>query len=183
MIRNSGDQHGDLIAAYREGLGLVAIAIVRGPDGVDIRAVAASDVNSGADSIEARWWCRRAADAEQLAKSATARLRRRESKTGADDSSAVSLAGAAVESAAKTCGVVLQSDQEIADAAMNVAARIEGELQRQQQAGELKSVNRDYKAYRIETCGRGERVLRYDEWMRKYKQNLVRQVAVTLRQL
>jgi hypothetical protein len=183
MIRRTGDRCGDLIAAYREGLGLAAIAIVREPDGVRICALCSDNGGPDADLLAARWWCRRAADAERLAKSAALRLRRRELKAGATDSAALSLACAAVDSAAKTLGVALQSDREIADEAMHVAARIEAQLKRQHEAGELKSVNRAYRIYRTETTQRGERVQRYDEWMDKYKENLVRRAAATLRQI
>lgn len=87
----------------------------------------------------------------------------------------------ALRQAAKKLAIALLSEDEIAAEARNVAVRIEAELQKQQANGGLKSVNQAYRSYRLETSARGERVLRYDEWMRKYKENLVRQVAASLR--
>jgi len=121
-------------------------------------------------------------------------MRRRESNDGgampqevavargrAEESAALSLACTAVLAAAKRLNIVLQSDQEVIGEAMKVAARVDAEMQKQLQSGGLKSVNKAYRTYRLETGARGERVLRYDEWMRKYKENLVRQVAFALR--
>ena len=195
MIRNKCDVGCGAAVAYREGLGLAAVVLGRTQTGIRIRAVTSAQVDPSAaeDDIEARWWCRAVTDAERIAAAASARLRRRESSAKADnkadsnadntanDSSALSFACDAVGAAAENLAIVLQSDREIADAAMRVVARIEAELQSRQRSGELKSVNKAYRAYRIEASGRGERVLRYDEWMRKYKENLVRQVAAALR--
>lgn len=197
MVGKIGDERCGLAAAYREGLGLAAVAVVCGPAGTRIFAAAPGDdgLCAAAENVQARWWCRRAADATRLA-SAAKRLQRRESSDGgtmagataaargrADNSAALSSACAAVLAAAEKFNIVLQSDQEIAAEAMNVAARIDAEMQKQQQSGGLKSVNKAYRSYRLESSGRGERVLRYDEWMRKYRENLVRQVACALRQV
>ena len=66
---------------------------------------------------------------------------------------------------------------------MTVAGRVAQEMQRQQQAGELKSVNQSYRSYRMEATARGERALRYAAWIARYREELVRQVAATLRQI
>jgi len=95
----------------------------------------------------------------------------------------ISLAATAVADAARRYGVALFADDEIAAHAAEIAARIDAELQKLKDSGGLKSVNQAYKAYRIETSGRGERVLRYDEWMRRYRADLVRQAAAALRAL
>jgi hypothetical protein len=145
-----------------------------------------------ADSdIAARWWCRRP-DAERIAAAAAARMRRRESRDRAAElaepasgqsRAAVSpqLACEAIAGAAKRLNVALCSDEDVAAQAANAVARIDAEIVTLQQAGGMKSVNRAYKSYRLETSGRGERILRYDEWMQRYRENLVRQVASTLR--
>ena len=72
-----------LIAAYREGLGLAAVVVTCGAAGVRVSAVGQG--NGGAPdaaAAEARWWCRRAADAERVAAAAMRRLRRCDSRAG-----------------------------------------------------------------------------------------------------
>jgi len=49
------------------------------------------------------------------------------------------------------------------------------------QAGELKTVNRAYRSYRIEAAACGDKALPYARWFDKYKQDLVRQLAAALR--
>jgi len=73
------------------------------------------------------------------------------------------------------------SDDEICNEAMLVAARVDREIERMQRAGEMKSANRSYRNYRLEASRRGERILRYAEWMDHYKANLVREIAANLR--
>jgi hypothetical protein len=104
-------------------------------------------------------------------------------RLAAEDSHALSLARDAVLAAARRLKVLLQSDGEIAGEAELVAARIDAETERLQQSGELKSVNQVYRNYRLEATARGERVVCYAEWMRKYKENLVRQAASALRDM
>lgn len=95
----------------------------------------------------------------------------------------MSLACTAVADAARRYGVALFSGDDIAAHAAEIASRIDAELQKLKESGGLRSVNQAYKAYRLETSGRGERVLRYDEWMRRYRADLVRQAAAALREL
>ena len=173
-MRKRRDIGRSFATAYCEGLGLVAIAVIGGPAGVRIAAVIPGDNDrlDGAETVHSRFWCR-GTDAERVA-AAAARQACRESNDAAR-------ATMAVPQAAKKLTVALFSDEEVTAEAQNVAARIEAELQNQQTNGGLKSVNQAYRAYRFETSGRGERVLRYDEWMLKYKENLVRQVAASLR--
>lgn len=64
---------------------------------------------------------------------------------------------------------------------MMVAARVDAEIERMQRAGELKSVNKSYRNYRLNASAQGERVLRYAEWIQRYKANLVREIAANLR--
>ena len=117
-----------LIAAYHEGLGLAAITAIRGPDGVRISARGQGGGAVSAEPAgEARWWCRRSADAERLAAAATRRLRRRESRDASaevasgcvsspaegDPSDALVVAGAAIVGAAKRLNIALLSDEEV----------------------------------------------------------------------
>jgi len=177
-----------VVAAYREGLDLAGIAIVCEATGVSIVAIGPSDADSDAATIaQIRWWCLRAADAERIRSAAALRMRRLESRAGSESSSPVlakdscALACDAVLAAARRLNILLQSDDEIADEAAVVAARIDAELERMRQRGELKSVNQAYRKYRIEATARGERVMSYAEWMRKRKEKWVREAASTLR--
>lgn len=174
-MRKTSDERRGFAAAYREGLGLVAVAVVCGPDGTRIAALPeGGEGPAGAvQTVRARWWCRRAAEAERVA-AAAARMLRRESSDAA-------LACKAVTAAARRLDVALHADQDVADEAMHVAARVDAQLRSQHEAGDLKSVNRAYRTYRLERSARGERVLRYDEWMQEYRENLVRHVASALR--
>ena len=73
------------------------------------------------------------------------------------------------------------SDERICRDAMTAAARVDVEVERMQRAGELKSLNKSYRTYRLEASARGECVLRYADWMHRYKTNLVREIATKLR--
>lgn len=130
----------------------------------------------------------------RVAAAVRAKMRRREANVvpqpataaaaaGKFDSQHLSLACADVEDTARRCGVALFSDDEIAAHAAQITARIDAELEKLKESGGMKSVNQAYKAYRLESSGRGERVLRYDEWMRHYRADLVRQAAAALREL
>jgi hypothetical protein len=180
-----------VVAAYREGLSLAGIAIACEPAGVQIVAIGPSEANPEAETItQICWWCLRAADAERITSAAARRMRRLESRAGdaslargpaAEDSLALSQARDAMLATARRLNVLLRSDDEIADEAGVVAASIDAEVERMQQSGELKSVNQAYRKYRIEATGRGERIMSYAEWMRKYKEDLVREAASALR--
>ncbi len=187
--RRESKSRAALVAAYREGLGLAAVAVIRGPAGIRV----APDANGRPQSlaadeevIAARWWCRRAEEAERVAAAATARLRRRESRDAASGVSTVAAFHAendifaAVEHAAKRLRIVLYADEEISREAERIIARVEDEIERLRQAGELKTVNRSYRAYRMEASAHGEKTLPYAEWFNKYKANLVRQLAAAL---
>ncbi len=183
-----------LIAAYCDGMGLAAVAVLHGDRGF---CIVAPEPGSGAlpqaAAVAARWWCRRVDDAQRVAAAATARLRRqsveRPCADASSDTGVVSLAEmdelafacTCVTNAAKRLNVVLYADEDIAAVAMTVIARVEEEIDRLQQAGGLKSVNASYRAYRVEASARGERVVPYSQWMRHYKEKLVRQLAAALR--
>ena len=77
----------------------------------------------------------------------------------------------------------MQSDADLEQEAMRALARLDEEIERQQKAGALKSVNQSYRQYRLETSARGERVLPYAKWMERYKVKLIREIAANLRRL
>jgi len=167
------------IAAYREGLGLAAVALVVDENGARlVNAAADAPLESGA-AVKARWWCKSAQQAEWLVESA-ARLAR---AAQVDDADALSRLCAGVTKAAKRLAIVLRSDGEIAGEAIALIARLEHEIAAQQRAGGLKSVNRGYRDYRLQASARGEKVLRYAEWIARYKAKLVRDIAQNLRAL
>jgi hypothetical protein len=181
-MRKKPDERAGFAAAYREGLSLAAVAVLGDGEGTRIIALSPGDdgASSPGESMQACWWCRRADDAARVAASA-GRMLRRESSNAV--TSAVARAEAAVLAAAKKLNIALHSEQDIADAAMAIAARVDAELQQQHESGGLKSINKAYRSYRLDSSARGERVLRYDEWMRKYREKLVRQIASALRQI
>jgi hypothetical protein len=180
VSQGEGDRsgHSDLVSAYREGLGVAFIAVIRDSDGICVVA-AQGDGESALPAGEAaqmRWWCRRAADAERVAAAVKARLRRSASPDG-------NLVRQFVEYAARRLNVELQSDDEILDEAFIVIERINCELEQLRNAGGLRSVNKSYRTYRVEAAARGEGVVPYARWMAGYKQSLVRKAAATLRYL
>jgi hypothetical protein len=169
-----------LIAAFCEGFGLAAIAVIDGPDGVRITAAApgAEIACAPAETVHCRWWCPRSFEAEPIAKAAGTRLRNREV---IDDVALI--ACQAVVRAAKQRHVDLRSDEEMLEQAMAAIARIDVELERLRQSGDLRPVNKSYQQYRRGAAANGERVVPYAQWMLGYKQELVRKLAATLRYL
>ena len=169
-----------LVAAFRQGFGLAAIAVIDGPDGIRVVAAepGAEIVCTAAETVHCRWWCSRAYEAASIAAAVAARLRSRETCDGA----AVSACQAVVR-AAKQRNVDLHSDEEILEQATAVIARIDDELERLRQSGDLRPVNKSYQSYRRDTAAKGERVVPYAQWMLGYKEELVRKFAATLRYL
>lgn len=184
-----------LIAAYREGWGLVAVAVVHGPAATRIAALQYDhDALAAEEVVAARWWCRRRSEADRVVAAAIARLRRREANEATDrpssiessdsqvaSSAAVSLACESIAGAATRLNVVLFTEEEISAEAIRMIGRVDEEMEKLQQAGELKALNRAYRAYRIDASARGETIVRYAEWMGNYRENLVRKLAATLR--
>jgi hypothetical protein len=176
----AGRADAQLVAAYRQGFGLAAVAVIASPHGVRIAAgdQAEDDVLAVEDSVQARWWCRHVSDAADIAASAV-RLRR----SAPDIAVAAAAAGEAVMRAAKLRHVELLSEEDVAAYAARAIARIDAELAQLRKLGELRTVNKSYQTYRLDAAGRGERVVPYAQWMRGYKEKLVRQLAATLRSL
>lgn len=167
-----------LIAAYREGAAFAAVEVISGPAGIRLMVAQGAESTLKPDEfLAARWWCRRTAEAECLV-AAAGRVRRRNGKEICDQ---IGLACESVKRAAQRLEIPLRSDQDVVDEAMLVVVRLDDEIKRQQQSGKLKSVNQAYRQDRLEASERGERILRYAEWMERYKAKLVREIAVTLR--
>jgi hypothetical protein len=172
--------HARLVAAYRQGLGLAAIAVIAGPVGVRIVAGerAEDERIAAAESLRARWWCRSVGAADDIAAAANAHLRRHAPETPA---AAGDFANEVIARAAKRRAVDLHADDEVVAHAANAIARIDAELEQLRSSGDLRSVNKSYQTYRLEAAARGERVVPYAQWMLGYKENLVRQLAAALR--
>jgi hypothetical protein len=169
-----------LVAAFREGFGLAAIAVIDGPDGVRIAAAApgAEITCAPAETVHCRWWCPRVFEAASIAAAATARLHNRETCDGA----ALSACQAVVR-AARRRNIELHSDEAILEQATAVIARIDDELEHLRQSGDLRPVNKSYQSYRRDAAAKGERVMPYAQWMLAYREELVRKLAATLRYL
>jgi len=131
-----------------------------------------------AETVHGRWWCPRAYEAASIATAVAARLHSRETRDGA----ALSACQAVVR-VAKQRNVDLHSDEEIFEQARAVIARIDDELERLRQSGDLRPVNKSYQSYRRDTAAKGERVVPYAQWMLGYEEELVRKLAATLRYL
>jgi hypothetical protein len=158
-------------------LGLAAVTLVVNENGARlVKAAAEASPNSGA-AVQGRWWCKSAQQADWLIEGVARAMRNAQW----DDADAVSRFCSGVTDAAKGLGIVLRADDEIAGEAAAVVARLEAEIAAQQRAGTLKSVNRGYRDYRLEASARGEKVLRYADWMARYKAKLVREIAQNLR--
>lgn len=166
-----------LIAAYREGLALAAIVVIESPTGVCVRTSAHERPLGPGESLVARWWCRRAAEAECVADGALRSFRR--ARNASSDPCA--LACASVVRAAERLAVELRSDTDVDAEAMRAMARLDQEIAKQMRSGALKSVNRSYRQYRLEASSRGARVLPYAKWMDGYKVTLMREIAANLR--
>jgi hypothetical protein len=188
--RRDAKSRAALVAAYREGLGLAGIAVLRGDAGAQIAVIGEGSDDAAAaagDAVAAKWWCRRADDAKRVATAATARLRRRGSQDDAAKPSAANGAPSpgdicgAVEQTAKRLHVALYSDGDIAADADRIIARMNEEVEALQRAGQLKSVNQSYRSYRMAASARGEKAAPYTDWFDKYKANLVRELAAVLR--
>lgn len=167
-----------LIAAYREGLGLAAVAVMGATAAIRIIAVERGEPSAlpAGEEIATLWWCRSLRHAQSLAAAA-----RRSRRRIGEESSDVARACAAIVRAASRLGIVLQSDEQISAEALQVVARLDDEILQQKQAGVLRSVNKAYREYRLDATARGEPTLRYAQWMDRYKEQLIRQIAETLR--
>jgi hypothetical protein len=179
-----------LVAAYLEEMRHSCITIICDADGAHISPIASSDSDLGGKADRrARLWCRRAEDAKLVAAAAKAPLRRLKSSENAgsptappvEESSLLSRACDAVLAAACRRNVVLQSDDEITEEASRVVASIDAEIETARRNGELKPINEAYKKYRREAKERGEPAMRYDDWMLKFREDLVRKAAREVR--
>jgi hypothetical protein len=165
-----------LIVAYRDGLGIAAVILIAGESGARLMHGGDETPLAAGGTVHARWWCKSTEQAEWLV-AALAPVSRRTGQAG------VSQLCRAVLDAAKRFGIMLRSDEEILAEARAVIARLEQEIAAQQRAGVLRSVNRAYRDYRLAASARGEKVLRYAQWMERYKAKLIREIAQNLRSL
>lgn len=169
-----------LIAAYREGLSLAAVLLVQGGD--KLRIIAAGHTGDAAleagETAAARWWCQNALHAESIAEAVSRALRRIN-----DPAANVAHARELVHRAADRHAIALLADEDITAEAMHAIARLDGEIERQMQAGGLKELNRAYRDYRLQTSARGEPVLRYAQWMERYKVKMIREIGANLRRI
>jgi hypothetical protein len=193
--RRDAKERSTLIAAYQEGLGLAVIVAACGAAGIGVSACAPghAGANSTAQTATIRWWCRRPSDAERVCAAATRRLRRLrlcdetshrsagDARSAGNPAATQALAAEAVTAVAKRLGVALYSDEEITADAEAVILRVEEEIEAMRLAGDFKSVNRSYRAYRMEAAAAGEKVVPYAQWFNKYKAKLVRELAGALR--
>jgi hypothetical protein len=171
MDPKTGEQAA-LIGAFRQGLELSGLAVIRNGDGIRLATVGPDGlaVVAPGETGEVRFWCRRTADAERVFAAAATKLRR-QSFT----------ADQAIIAAAARLHVALYTDEQITGEAIATIARMEEEFASLQRSGALKSVNRAYRLYRQDASARGEKIVPYVRWLGKYKENLVRQLAAALR--
>jgi hypothetical protein len=158
-----------LIAAFRQGLGLAGLAVIRSRNGIRVAAVGPEGVGvlAPGESGDVRFWCRHAADAERIAVAVKAKT-----PPGTDR---------AFIAAAARIPATLLANEEITAEALAAIGRMERELESLRDAGALKSVNRSYRIYRQDAAARGEKIVPYAIWFSKYKENLVWQLAAALR--
>ncbi len=166
-----------LVAAYCDGLGFAPIGAIAESDRVHIVA--------GGDLAQPRWWCRRAGDADRVAAAAAARLQRLAARHGGDLDALrwLQWVDDAIAAAAKQLNVALRTHGEVCAEALSAIGRVDEEIAKLQRAGGLKSVNKSYRDYRIAASGRDERIMRYADWMSKYREKLVRELAVAMRSI
>jgi hypothetical protein len=176
-----------LIAAYREGRALSCITIVRDASGLRISTIA-----SGTEvGTQTRLWCRRAEDAKRVASAATGWLRRHKSNEKAQSSASPIAAEPdllwqvrdAALAAACRHDIVLQTDDDVAEEALRVVALIDANIDTLRLSGGFRPVTGGYSIHRSEAEERGERPMRYVDWMLKYRANLVRETAYALRDI
>lgn len=187
-LHRKADDEAALIAAFRQGFGLAGLAIVQSPQRIRVAVVGPDGVGALAadETGGVRFWCRHAANAERIVASAASKLRRPSADVEPRAAPGAASpfppeAEQALITAAERLHVVLYADEEITGQAVAAIARMEEELASLQRAGGLKSVNRSYRTYREDSSARGEKIVPYAQWLRKYKQNLIRQLAAELR--
>jgi hypothetical protein len=155
--RNDDKVSDALVAAYREGLGLAAVTLIARETGARLMCSREEPVLGVGEAVRARWWCKSVQQAEWLMQAAM----RATQRSDVDTSSRLHQ----TLNAAKRLGIMLRSDEKVAREALAVIARLEQEIAAQQRAGALKSVNRGYRDYRLAASARGEKVLRYADWI------------------
>ena len=198
-VRRKPKELASLAAAYQEGLGLAAVVVIEGPDGIRIKTQSAEESASAdeAEPVAARWWCRSAAQAMPggsppvlLRGCGGARLRTITTATSRPAASGwamspIQQACAAIRLVARRLNIALQSDEEIAAEADDSRSRVDGEMQRLQQrrwdAGRQQGVSEATASGNLRT--RRSALCAMSSGCEQYKENLVRQVASSLRSI
>ncbi len=87
---------------------------------------------------------------------------------------------AQIERAAATLGAPYQTPAELWQAAAEAVAEIVARVEATNQAGGLKQINRQYKAYRQQQIARAERAVPYSKFLeQRYTVSIVRGVAMS----
>lgn len=155
-----------LVAAYIEGLNLMAVWLARLPDG-SVRAGHSQEPGRSVARLEgavmlAELWCAKPMHAQVIADAAAG--------AGAADL-------AALRDIATGFGVSAATLDEVATIALAAVAAIEIELARAKTAGDLRPLNRTYKRLRQESDAAGRSSQKYPSWFFEWKRSLVGKVA------
>lgn len=122
---------------------------------------------------EARiFWCERREGATMVADCFAGRTR---------SLIAIADAESIVRDVAKDFGVFLHTSDSLQEDAIKVIAAVDAQLKAMHDAGELQSVNRSYREYRMKKTELHEPFVGYVTWMRDYRASLVRTAAQIMR--
>ncbi len=158
----------DLTAVFLKemGLGALGMAPRNGGRWRIVTAHRAERLRSGP-----RWFCGNAERATMMADALRPQLHKISAPASVDDVSKL------VSATAKTLGVLLVSEDRIREQAETVVRNVEEQFASLAARGELKSVNRSYREYRIAETAAGNKPIGYPTFVSNYKLEMVRTVA------